>query len=100
MCKYFAPDVNDCGINIDGLALSDVERFVELTNYAYPVIMARVLFPLQPYGYVKATRILHKYATQKAYAMRARLNGNINTAINYERACESLYRQLPEFAKL
>jgi hypothetical protein len=64
-----------------------------------PVAQARLLFPTRPDGFVRATCDLRNYAANKATAMTARLAGNIDTALAYERICDAIYSRLPEYAK-
>lgn len=42
---------------------------------------------------------LHAYAMFKGKAMKHRLAGEINQALHVESVCDSLYKQLPEWAK-
>lgn len=65
----------------------------------WPVISARILFPDRPKRYVSVTQDLGNYACNKAVAMRCRLEGEIQTALNYERVCEMIYESLPEWAR-
>jgi len=57
------------------------------------------MFPDRPRGYVAATRSLAHYAYNKSTAMRCRLKGDINAALNYEAICERIYDNLPDYAK-
>ena len=41
-------------------------------------------------------RRLRRYASSKALAMDARLDGNIDLAIRVEKFCDRLYEKLPE----
>ena len=63
------------------------------------VVEARKLFPDRPEGYVRAARTLKNYAANKATAMTLRADGKIATARTYERICQRLYGDLPEFAR-
>lgn len=88
------------GINLDGFANpDDVMLFWSFTNRQRPITFARVLFPSQPKGYVRTTRDLGCYASNKATAMRERLAGRINSALMYEGICERIYDSLPEYAR-
>lgn len=44
-------------------------------------------------------RLLSAYANYKARAMAYRLEGRIEEALTWERECDSLYKQLPEWAR-
>lgn len=57
------------------------------------------LFPERPAGYVRATRDLANYASNKATAMRCRLNGDVGAAMMYESICERIFNGLPAFAR-
>lgn len=50
-------------------------------------------------GAKRAASDLACYASNKATAMNCRLRGEINTALLYEGICDSIYDNLPEFAK-
>jgi hypothetical protein len=50
----------------------------------------------------KAAEVLEtlaRYARRKAKAMRARLSGDVNTALRHEATMERLYETLPEWAR-
>lgn len=47
----------------------------------------------------RVLRILSRYATLKAQAMRARSVGMIPQALDLERDLESLYQRLPQWAR-
>lgn len=64
-----------------------------------PVKTARQLFPERPDGYVRATRDLGNYASNKAAAMYCRERGDTIGAQNYETICERIYKKLPPFAR-
>lgn len=88
------------GINLDGLSSpEDLMQFWQAGSGVRPIALARVLFPSQPTGYVRATRDLACYASNKATAMQCRLRGTIQSALQYEGICESIYNRLPEYAR-
>jgi hypothetical protein len=60
---------------------------------------AKKLFPSTPAGYVKTAKALASYAINKLVAMQQRKQGNIETALQYEKICEGVYSKLPHFAK-
>jgi hypothetical protein len=59
----------------------------------------RDLFPKGGRGTKIATEKLADYAANKAAARSCRLNGQIDTALNYERICDLIYKGLPDYAK-
>jgi hypothetical protein len=59
----------------------------------------KVLFPDGGVGTFKATASLANYASNKATAIRCRLNGDIETALMYEGICDRIYSALPDFAR-
>jgi hypothetical protein len=77
------------------------KELVEFWNRAdkHPIDTARELFPAQYAGYVRATRQLGHYASNKAAAMLSRGMGDIPTAQMYENICDDIYSKLPNFAK-
>lgn len=88
------------GINLDGFENpADLMDFWSFTNSVRPIVLARVLFPSKPTGYVRVTRDLGCYASNKATAMKCRLAGTIESALIYERICEDIYNRLPEWAR-
>ncbi len=44
----------------------------------------------------EAPESIRMYATEKAIAMRARLDGDINTALQHEKNCDQIYDNLTE----
>lgn len=64
-----------------------------------PVICGRILFPDRPPRYVSVTQDLGSYASNKATAMRCRIEGNIQSAIVYETICNRIYENLPDWAR-
>jgi hypothetical protein len=44
----------------------------------------------------RQARDLANYAVNKCIAIRLRKDGNINSALGYERICERIYSELPE----
>lgn len=61
--------------------------------------VARFLFPERPARYVTVTGKLGNYASNKATAQRERLAGNIESALYYERIADSIYEDLPDYAR-
>ncbi len=46
-----------------------------------------------------ALMLLINYLDRKAIAVKARLNGNIDLAIQREKDCDEIYKKLPEIVK-
>lgn len=67
--------------------------------HEHPVKTAKRLFPTRPRGYVTATVDLSHYACNKAVGINERLKGNIQTAEIYEKICENIYKNLPQYAR-
>lgn len=42
---------------------------------------------------------LQRYATHKAQAMKFRLAGDINTALLFEKRCDTIHKELPVWAR-
>lgn len=68
-----------------------------------PVVAARILFPERRTGSqpdpVSVTHQLHVYASLKSMAMEDRLEGRIEFALEREKDCERIYKNLPSYAK-
>jgi hypothetical protein len=86
-------------MNLDAMSGDDLMAIWSKSNSVKPVSFARELFPTKPKGYVRATKDLGNYASNKATAMQCRLAGNIQTAIMYEDIADRIYDNLPEYAK-
>ena len=83
------------------LDTSDPEELMAfwLITYHHPIATGRILFPERPDRYVAATTSLGLYASNKATAIRCRLQGDISTAQMYEGICDRIYSRLPAYAK-
>jgi hypothetical protein len=84
--------------NLDAMTASDLWA-LWTRGHRHPVRLAREWFPARPKGYVTATSALIGYASNKATAMGCRATGDINAALVYERICETIYEDLPTFAR-
>ena len=58
-----------------------------------------MLFPDGGKGTQLATASLANYASNKATAVRLRLQGDITMAVMYEDIADKIYRGLPDWAK-
>ncbi len=85
--------------NLDGVDPAELWEFWQATNSVRPIRMARRLFPDRPKGYVSVTRDLGCYASNRATAMKCRVEGKISIAQDYETICDRIYSRLPEYAK-
>lgn len=87
--------------NLDAMFPDDLREFGTRATLRgiRPIALARTLFPDKPKGYVRATRDLGHYAWNKATAMGLRERGEIARALSYEWICDSIYNNLPEFAR-
>lgn len=85
--------------NLDAQSIDDLWEFWKETNSVRPIRFARRLFPDRPKGYVAVTRDIGCYASNRATAMKCRLEGKIQIAIQYEDICERIYQRLPQWAK-
>lgn len=85
-------------IYLDDMDINELWDFWSKTNSVRPIRFARELFPSQPKGYVETTKNLGHYAANRATAMRLRLEGNITTAMEYEKIAERIYNKLPSYA--
>lgn len=88
--------------NLDCMTMNPDELFTwgcRHSGTVRPVAAARELFPDRPAGYITVTKQLGHYAVNKATAMRARLDGNVQTALIYESICERIYSRLPEWGR-
>lgn len=92
-----AMTIND--FNPDAMTIEELWQVWQQTNSVRPIRFAREMFPAKPVGYVRATRDLGCYVSNKATAMRCREVGQIETALQYERICDSIYDRLPEYAR-
>lgn len=84
------------GVNLDGEFEDDLDEFRVRHQKGRH---AAEIFPGKPKGYRRAVSELSLYAINKATAIRRRAAGDIPNARLYEDICESIYRDLPEFAR-
>jgi len=85
--------------NLDAMDPKALLEFWFTTNRVRPIRTARAIFPACPQEYVRATKDLGHYASNKATAMHCRMRGDISTASMYEDICERIYQKLPAFAR-
>ena len=86
-------------INLDCMDQDDLWTFWSATKGVRPIKAAREAFPERPKGYVTAFKDLGHYAANKATAISCRLAGDVERALSYERIADSIYADLPEFAR-
>ena len=85
--------------NLDAMEEEELWKWSTFCRQVRPLGAARALFPERPKGYVTATKDLGNYAVNRAVAIRARLDGQIETALLYEGICDRIYQRLPEWAR-
>jgi hypothetical protein len=87
--------------NPDCMEREELLAFWQLTNRMRPIAEARRFFGGPPYKhhYVRVFKDLGSYASNKATAMGLRADGQIERAQEYERICERIYQNLPEWAR-
>jgi len=86
-----------CLLNLDAMPAADLRRVWRLGAF-FPNIIADAWFGKQA-GRRVAIRHLRNYAINKAVAIGLRLDGNTQDALLYERICQDIYEDIPEFAK-
>lgn len=85
--------------NLDAMEPDDLMAFWQKTVGPHRKMLATELFPNRLTHYIRTFTQLGNYASNKATAMRCRLVGKIQEALLYERICDSLYQQLPKWAR-
>lgn len=82
--------------NLDAMELDELMAFWKRHQHGHN---QRFLLPNGIKGCRRIVADLANYAANKATAMRNRLDGNIETALQYESICESIYEGLPATAR-
>lgn len=87
-------------LNLDDFT-TDQDKLMDVwaAIHFWPIISARILFPDRPERYVAVTHSIGNYACNKSVAMRCRLDGKIQAALNYERICDIIHKDLPQWAR-
>lgn len=83
--------------NLDGYNKDTLMDFWNVARHGRK--MAKLLFSGKPKNYVKVTQTLANYASNKATAMACRERGDIQAALIYEKICNNIYTDLPEWAR-
>jgi hypothetical protein len=86
-------------VNLDGMDTSELYKFAAATRGTRPTRAARRLFADMPSGVLRVVKDLKHYAWNLITARACRGRGEIATAQRYERICESIYNDLPEYAR-
>lgn len=86
-------------MNLDTMDQDELWAFWSITKGVRPIAGARNAFPERPKGYVTAFKNLGHYAANKATAISLRRCGSIARALTYERIADSIYQELPAFAR-
>ncbi len=77
---------------------NDIQKWLD-EHQPVTTNIARQVFPHQPVGYVKTTKVLCEYAAHKITAMKFRKEGKMQAALLSEEECDRIYDSLPQFAK-
>ena len=86
-------------VNLDCLSNDPADLFKWWLEHRSPTQAKCVeLFGRAGPGSYRAMRDMANYAANKGAAMKCRLTGDISTAQMYERICDSIYQQLPDYA--
>jgi hypothetical protein len=85
--------------NLDGMTDTDLHMFAAATRGVAPRTAARRLFPHERRGATTAVKRLNAYAWNLITARACRLRGDVATALQYERICERIYSELPDWAR-
>lgn len=84
--------------NFDGMSEQELIEFANKYDVC-PSDLAADIFPDRPVWYISAAHSLAEYAYHKAHAMNYRKKGQINDALYFEKKCDEIYNQLPEYAR-
>jgi hypothetical protein len=82
--------------NLDAMAPTELAEFALRHRDG---AAAHLLFPSPTAGRVNAVATLAIYAAWKYMATIERTEGRINDALRLERACDQVYRNLPDYAR-
>lgn len=66
---------------------------------AHPRKIAQRLFPDHADGRVRAVKDIKNYCWNAITARHLRVDGNIQTAMEYESICDRIYDRMPEWAR-
>jgi hypothetical protein len=84
--------------NLDAMSESELMSLWHAT-YIGGFTVARFLFPSRPKDYVRTTRSIGGWASNKATAMKCRASGDTHGEEIYENIAASIYRDLPAYAR-
>lgn len=83
---------------LDSLDISDLHNFC-VEHQHVTRAQATAFFPDKPKGYVRAAKDVVNYAWNRYTGMLLRLEGDVDTAFTFERISETIYADLPKFAR-
>ena len=87
-------------VNLDDMSTEPRDYFVWAQYHgSNSRTIAAELFPTKPARYVRVTRDLANYASNKGTALACRARGDIPAAQVYEGICERIYAKLPAYAR-
>lgn len=82
----------------DGMTADELFAFWNANQHAAKARRI-ALFGHSGTGTKLAAKGLANYAANKGTAMQCRAHGDIQTALQYEKICDSIYATLPDFAR-
>lgn len=82
----------------DGMTSDELFAWGHTIGHASKAMRVK-LFGHSGIGTKLAAKALANYAANKGTAMACRTRGDIQTALQYEKICDSIYATLPDFAK-
>lgn len=86
--------------NPDGMSAKELQEWAHSARGLRPITKARKFFHNIPDKRImQAYKDLRAYAWNKSTAMLCRERGDVPTALSYEKICDRIYDELPEFAK-
>ena len=86
-------------LNPDGMFPQDIQQWIEFICTGPQIqTAAKQLFGDQDNA-VSATECVLAYLTNKLAAMNHRISGNIPEALRFDNICDSLYNELPAYAR-
>jgi hypothetical protein len=82
---------------LEGLEPDDLRAFSAAAQN--PILFGRMLFPKRTRSFSLVVPLLAGYADRTARAMELRKKGLVTSAMHIEQVADTIYNQLPEFAK-
>jgi len=83
--------------NMDCVDSSDLQAVVDfIGDFNQPLAAVQTLLRVVTPRNIEAVQNIRAYARMKLRAMRCRLDGQIQAALNYEGCCDEIYARLPD----